>query len=380
MSFIEKYNPKKYEDIIGNNKKYIELEKNILKNNKNKYLIIGKNNLGKTTFIKIFSKKNNYKLINVNINQIDKIDKNIFSYNFFMKKIILIDNIRFTNISYNEKTKLIKNINNLINILNNVNNILIVIISDKNIKEFKKIKNININNFKKYKKDTLKKHIKKVFDNEKIKYSSETYDNIFEELIEKSNENINKIYLNIEAYMLNNKKTIRYNEKTRNNIKKSENDTCINDTFELLNSTFKKFDINNIEELNKKENLYYNEPFIVNSNIRENYIKLSNYKHKNNIDIINNIADSLSNGDIINKKMEHKKDYSLLKYCNYFNSIIPLYYLNGKYNMFFNFPSNINKDNKIINNNKKMSTIKKQNDKYYNLNLYEINYINNYIK
>lgn len=379
MSFIEKYKPKTYDEIIGNNKKYKLLAKEIKENPKNKYLIIGKSNLGKTSFINIFGKENKYKIVDININKIDDINTDVFSYNIFMKKLVLIDNIKLTNLSYNDKTKIMKKINKLIEILNNTKNTLIVIISDKNIKEYKKIKDAKIHNFRMYKESLLQKHIKMIFDNEKIKYSDTTYEQIFQSIIQNANKNIEKIYLNIETLMLNNKKTIRFNEKTRTKIKNSTGDKFINDTFDLLNKSFKEFDINVKEELNNKESFYYNEPFIVGSNIRENYIKLSSYKYKKNaLSKINDICDSLTSGDLISSQIGNTQNYSLSPYDNYLNYIIPVYYLQGKYNTFFNFPSVVSKDNKILNNQKKMTKLKKDDERYTNLNAEDINFINEY--
>lgn len=376
MSLIEKYKPQTYDEIIGNNKKYKELEKTILKNPKQKYLIIGKSNLAKTTFVNLFSIKNKYKIVNIDINKIDDISKDIFSYNLFIKKLVLIDNLKLTNLSYNNKSKLIKKINNLIEIINSIKNTLIVMISDKNIKEYKKIKNVNITNIRMYKVDILEKHVKNLFDKEKIKYSNTTYEKIFSNIIENSNKNIEKIYLNIEILMLNNKKTIRYNDKTRNNIKKTKDDNFVNDTYDLLNQSFKEFNLDNKDELNDRESFYYNESFIVGSNIRENYIKLSSYKYKKCVfDKINEISMSLADGDLISSKVASTKNFTLSKYENYLNFIIPAYNLQGKYKTFFNFPSIISKDNKILNSKKKLQKLRKENNKYTNLKNEDIYYI-----
>ena len=373
MSLIEKYKPKTYDEIIGNNKKYKELEKKILKNPKQKYLIIGKSNLGKSIFVDIFSKNNKYKILKININEIDNINKDIFSYNIFIKKLVLIDNIKLKNLSYKDKSKTITKIKKLIDIINNIKNTLIILISDKNIKEYKKIKDVDINNFRMYRKNLLQKQIKLIFDTENIKYSDTTYEKIIDNIIENSNNNIEKIYLNIETFMLNNKKTIRYNEKTREKIKKTKKDNFVNDTIDILNQTFKNFDINDINDLSDRESFYYNEPFIIMSNVRENYIKLSSY-NKKPLEKIKNISNYLSDGDIINKQVNTRKDYSISKYETYLNFLIPTYYLQGKYKTFFNFPSIVNKDNKIINSYK---NIKKNNINYFNYKKEDLIYLEN---
>lgn len=374
MSFIEKYKPQNYDEIIGNNKKYKELEKQMIKDPKKKYLILGKSNLCKSTFIDIFSKKNKYKIISIDIEKIDDIDIDIFTYNVFIKKLILIDDIKLTNLSYKDKAKKMKKIKKLINIINSVTNTLIIIIGDKNIKEYKKIKDVSINTIRMYKIDYLQKHIKMIFDKEKIKYSETTYMKLIDNIIENSNKNIKKIYLNIETFLLNNKKTLRFNEKTRDKIKKTKKDNFVNDTFDLLNQSFKEYDINNREDLMDRESFYYNEPFIVGGNIRENYIKLSSYK-KNPLEKIDIISESLSDGDIISLQVNTKKDYSISMYQTYLNFIIPTYYLQGKYKTFFNFPSIIGKDNKVMNSSKKIEKIKKENISYFNYNNEDIIYI-----
>lgn len=377
MSLIEKYKPKNYDDIIGNNKKYKTIEKDILNNDINKYVINGKSNLGKTNFVEIFSKKNNYKLLKYSIE--DDIEDDIFSINFFIKKLILIDDIIFENIKYTEKNKIINKIKKIIDLINKIKkskNILIIIISDKNIKEFKKINDVCIINLRKYNNDILINHIKKICENENIKISTDTYEKTFNRIIEVSNGNINKIYLNIETLLTNGKKTLRFNEKTRNNIDNRKEDNKINDSFKILSNTFKPFDINNNIDLHNKEQLYYSESFLVESNIRENYIKLSSFKYKkNNLDIINKISHSLSDGDIINNIVNNKQLFILSKYSTFLNGIIPMYLLQDNYKCFFNFPNIINQDNSIINNNKKM--LKEKKDKsLFNFNLYEIDYLN----
>lgn len=373
MSLIDKYKPKTYDDIIGNNKKYKSIEKELLENKKNKFIITGKSSLGKTSFIEIFCKKNKYSLIKKSIEE--EINEDIFLFNFFQKKLVLIDDIILTNLKYKDKTKVITKIKNIIELINKYKKTLIVIISDKNIKEFKKINDSTIINLRKYKNDILIKHIKYVCDNENIKYSSETYEKIFDNIITVSNGNINKIYLNIETLLTNKKKTIRFNEKTRNNINNRKEDIKINDSFELFNKTFHNFDLNDIDELSFKEQLYYSEPFLVSNHIRENYIKLTSYKYKNkSLPIINEISESLGNGDIIDKKINESQLFNLSKYSTYSNGILPISYLQGKYNCFFNFPSIINKDNSILNNTKKK--IKEKIDKnLLNLQLYEFDYL-----
>jgi len=367
MSFINRYKPKTYNEIIGNNKRYISIEKEILEGERNKFIITGKKSLGKTTFVEIFSKKNNYKLFKYSID--DNLDENIFQYSFFIKKIILIDDIKLNNIKYKDKNKIITKIKNITSIINKVKNVIIILISDKNIKEFKKIEDVVIFNIRKYKNELLVKHIKHICNNENIKYSNETYEKIFQKIIDISDENIEKIYINIETLLMKNKKTIKFNEKTREKIKNREQDKKVNDSFILMNKVFENFNINNIKELNEKEQLYYNEPFIVSSHLRENYIKLSKYS-KNNINIIKNISENLCDGDIINKFIDEKQRYELSKYSTYMNGIVPMYYLQGKYKCFFTFPSVINKDNNILNNYKKL-----QGDEYKNLTLYEKNYL-----
>jgi len=375
MSLIKKYKPETYDDIVGNNKKYKTIEKEILENKVNKYIITGKSSLGKTSFVEIFCKKNKYLLIKKSIEE--EFDENLFLFNFFQKKVVLIDDIILTNLKYKEKTKVTNKIKKLIEIVNKHKRTLIIIISDKNIKDFKKINNSKIITLRKYKDDILINHIKKVCDNENIKYSQETYQQIFEKIINVSKGNMNKIYLNIETLLTNNKKTIRFNEKTRNKIDNRKEDIKINDSFELFSKTFYKFDLNNSEELFFKEQLYFSEPFLVSNHIRENYIKLSSSKYKeDSLDYINTISYSLSNGDIIDRKVHEKQLYNLSKYSTYMNGIIPMYHLQGKYKCFFNFPSIVNKDNNILNSINKITKLRQEKE-LFNYTLDEIIMINN---
>ena len=358
MTLLNKYIPTEFNQIIGNEKKYQQLEKDIIKNKfKGKYLIYGKSSLGKTSFINVFSKK--YKYILKKINILD-IDFDLFNYSFFIKKILLIDEINTVNLKPNQKKKITTNLKNLKDILNNDHNNLIILIADTKLTEFKKFKDLNIYPLRKFNDKKLYPFIENIFIKENIKYSLNTKEQIFDNLIKHSNSNITKIFLNIDTFILNNKKTIRDNEKNRNKIINSNQDVFINDTYDILKHTFKDFDINNPNDLMLKENLYYNEPFMVSNNIHQNYIKLINMKYKKNtLDKLSEVSHNLCDGDILNYKMQQKKDYSLFPSVNYMNNIIPVYTLKGKHKTFFHFPAVVSKNTKILNNNKKMIELKK---------------------
>jgi len=361
MSLLNKYNPTKLNQIIGNENKYKELESDIIKNKfKGKFLLHGKSSLGKTSFVEIISKKYKHILKKINVLDIeDHID--LFNNSLFIKKIILIDEINTINLKVNQKKKIISCIKILCDILNKDSKNIIILISDTKLTQFAKIKDLKIYQFRKFNNNKLHSYIENIFINEKIKYSIETKTEIFDNLILNSESNITKIFLNIDTFFINNKKTIRNNEKNRNRIKNSNQDVFINDTYDILKQTFSYFDINNNDQLILKESLYYNEPFIVSNNIHDNYIKLINMKFKPNdrIDKLCKVSNELCDGDIIDHKLQLNKDFSLYPYVNYMNNIIPVNTLKGKYKTFFNFPSVVSKNTKILNNKKKMIDIKK---------------------
>ena len=89
MSLLTKYIPTELNQIIGNEKKYKELENDIIKNKfKGKFLLHGKSSLGKTSFVEIISKKYKHILKKINVLDIDDhID--LFNHSLFIKKIIL---------------------------------------------------------------------------------------------------------------------------------------------------------------------------------------------------------------------------------------------------------------------------------------------------
>jgi hypothetical protein len=360
MTLLNKYIPTELNQIIGNEKKFQQLEKDIIKNKfKGKYLLHGKSSLGKTSFVNIISKKYKHILKKINILDIEK-SVDLFNYSFFIKKILLIDEINTANLKTNQKKKITTNVKKLNDILNNDKNNLIILIADTKISEFKKIKDLNIYPLRKFNDKKLHPFIENIFIKEKIKYSNETKEQIFNNLITHSNSNITKIFLNIDAFILNNKKTIRDNEKNRNKIINSNQDVFINDTYDVLKQTFKDFDLNDPNDRMIKENLYYNEPFMVSNNIHQNYIKLINMKYKKDkLDKLTEVSSSLCDGDLIQKKLEQKKDYSLYPYSNYLNNIIPVYTLKGRYKTFFHFPAVVSKNTKILNNNKKLIELKK---------------------
>jgi hypothetical protein len=253
-------------------------------------------------------------------------------------------------------------------------------ISDKKTNIFKKFNNIEIISLRMYKNDYLMKYIENIFEKENIKYSKETYKMIFEDIINISNNNIDKILMNIQTYMTKNKKTIRYNIKTKTKIKTMKEDKFVNDTMKILNITFKDFDLNKEEDRNFKEQLFYSEPFIIKSNIFENYPKLINNKYKNKLENMNNVINDFVSGDVISQIISEKQDYSLSNYNCYLNYIKPLNIVKGDYKrFFFTFPTNVTKDNKIINNNKKYIKIRDENN-LRNIPLYEIYYYEDLIK
>ena len=132
MTLLNKYIPTELNQIIGNEKKYQQLEKDIVENKfKGKYLIYGRSSLGKTSFVNIISKKYKHILKRINILEIDKyID--LFNYSLFIKKILLIDEINTVNLKPNEKKKITSNLKKLKDILNNDRRNLIILISDSN--------------------------------------------------------------------------------------------------------------------------------------------------------------------------------------------------------------------------------------------------------
>ena len=361
MSLLTKYIPTELNQIIGNEKKYKELENDIIKNKfKGKFLLHGKSSLGKTSFVEIISKKYKHILKKINVLDIeDHID--LFNNSLFIKKIILIDEINTSNLKVNQKKKIVSSVKKLCDVLNNDNNNLIILIGDNKLTQFKKIKSLNIYQFRKFHKKKLHSYIEKIFINEKIKYSLETKEQIFDNLIVNSDSNITKIFINIDTFFLNNKKTIRNNEKNRNRTKDNNKDTFVNDTYDILKQTFKDFDMNDTNQLMLKENLYYSEPFMVSNNIHENYIKLINMKYKPNqrLEKLCQVSEELCDGDIMNQKLQSSKNFSLYPYANYMNNIIPVNTLKGKYKTFFHFPSVVSKNTKIINNLKKIGDITK---------------------
>jgi hypothetical protein len=358
MTLLNKYIPTELNQIIGNEKKYQQLEKDIVKNNfKGKYLIYGRSSLGKTSFVNIISKKYKHILKKINISD-DNYD--LFNYSSFIKKILLIDDIKTVNLKVNAKKKIISNVKKLINILNNDNKNLIILIADHKLNEFKKIKDLNIYQVRKFHDKKLFPFIENIFIKENISFSENRKEKIIHNLISNSYFDITKIFLNIEIFLLNNEKSIKDNKRNRNQIINSKQDIFINDTYDILKQTFKDFDINNINDLIIKENLYYTEPFIISNHIHENYIKLINMKFKNdNLDQLYQVSNDLCDGDILNYKLQLKKNFSLYPIVNYMNNIIPVYTLKGKYKTFFHFPSVVSKNTKILNNNKKISQLKK---------------------
>lgn len=362
---LTKYYPKNFDNIVGNKKKFKELTSILKKNNYNgKYLLTGPKGTGKTTFVELLSKQKKWKIHNINLTSLkfDNSIKCIFSKSIF-KKIILIDDLDFSskNLSKNIETKfkLIKKF-----IKNDKYNLIFIIATDYN-GIFKNIKNIKIIKLQKNTDKNLYNFITKILNKEKITLSTKTKDKIISKLIKNSDNNIRQLLNNFEI-LTSNKKKIIFTKNNKNLLKKNKNDIIFTNDNDILNNTFCKYNLSNDVHLNFKENFYYQNPFLISANVFEHY---PNGVECSNINVLNSISESIADADLLKST---KYDLYLDMYASYSNFIMPTQ-VSGNVNKQIYFPSNINKNNKYLNNIKKIQ--KNKNTKLFNYKTVDFNYI-----
>lgn len=366
MELLEKYEPKNYKEIIGNKTTYDKLLKELKKTKyKGKYLLTGKSGTGKTTFIKILSKEKKYKIQNIKITDIitrgDETNnklKLIFKKTI-LPKIILIDDIdmstNITSIRNGIETKL-KMISKFIN--KDKTNLIFLVSTENKKSIFKTYEDLKTFSFKKIREETIKKYILSIIEKENITLSNKTGDVVIKKLIKDGNYNLRKIIMNLDI-LVSKKSKIKYNEETKELLNKNKNDIKFTDMYDYLKTSLKQCNMKNIKSYEKKEKLYYTDSFLLSASVYEYYLKGENVKDTKNMDLVCKSIDSISDGDVLNKS-RRDSDFSLMPYIGHLSYLIPNQ-LTGMPKTQIFFPSNVSKDNKILNNNKKkLSIIKEQ--------------------
>ena len=111
-------------------------------------------------------------------------------------------------------------------------------------------------------------------------------------------------------------------------------------------------------DLQRKENIYWADTFMVGAASFEYYLKGENCKK--DMDISLEIAESIADGDVMNGQ-RRDCDFTINKYIAYSEYIKPTQ-LMGKAKTQIFFPSHVSKNGKINNNRKKMAALKTHNE------------------
>ena len=356
MSLLDKYKPIECNDIIGNKKKYYKLLNELEESKfKGKYLLYGDSGTGKSTFVNIIASTKKLKVENINIYDINLENCNTIFKKTIQKKIIIIDYIDINISSINTKLKNLK-----LKIDKDKNN-LIFFISNGNKKTTFNYKDLKSFKFSQVDEKLLFKYVNNIFKKEEIKISKKNKDNIIKKIIINGNYNIRKILINLNMLLLDCKKLL-YTEKNKYLITKNINDKNFSNIYNFLHYSLKPHKKNNIESYLKRENLFYNDPFTLESSVFEYYLKGENIKKdiidNKSLDKMYNIINSICDSDTFEEK------YLYPQYvCN--NSyIIPLQSCGKPTGNIF-YPSNVSSDRKVSNNNNKLIKLK-DNNIYFN--------------
>lgn len=356
MSFLEKFCPKTLKEYVGNNKLIKDLLLEIEKNKKTGcYGITGSIGCGKTLLVKLIAKELKLKLINVNPNDVNETElKKLFQKSFF-KRIILFDDIELyrgpiKKMIFSESKKKAKNI-------------LVFFTSKEKMTGCKHIKQFKL---RKLTDVQVSKLIKKIIKEEKIKVSKNKLEDIILKIIKSSNYDIRNTILTLENLCTSNKKSIKLSKAFNEEIKRS----CIDSDIELFDSF--KIIFNKKETLKKKEDVFYNNQFMISFLLYDN---IQNIKECS-INELSYIYDTFSESDIIDQKIMKNQDYSLMPYKSILTVAKP--FVSIEMNKQIGFPSSISKISKLNKNNGIISKILiSKNNKYKTEDLYYLNKLKN---
>lgn len=365
MNLVERFYPKNINSIVGNEKIYKKLLNDIIKSKKKgKYLLHGNNGTGKTTFVKLLSKKFKIKIQEIDINDI-QIDENI-KFHFkktIIKKIILIDNVDLKVKGIETKMKKLKDYINI------NNNNLIFIISNENKKSvFKSYEKLKTYKFKLLESEIIINFLKEILKELNHKLTNKNPDKLLEKIVKKGNNNIRKILLNLDILLSGQKKLLNTN-KNNQMIKNNINDKTYDSIYKLISNSLIPYKENDLESYINKEKIFYHDPFLIGNSVFESYLKGENLNNKidnnnkrenliksyNNLCKIEEITLSLEDGDYMNND---RNCFFLTTYISN-NSFIKPLQISGKMKGPHFFPSNVSKDNKILNNKNKILSLKK---------------------
>ena len=373
--WINKYNPKNIDDIIGNKNSIKQLTAWLLQlgnnNVSNSIILSGIHGIGKTQAIKLLLKKFNYKVKviypdDIKTYRIDNDFIDFYNYNNsinskinFKKKeqnklAIIFDDIE--SISLQSEKKFVYDIFKI----NNKNKLLpIIFISNNNHSKL-------INDLKKYCNEIvftspslkeIKTYIVKICKKEKIKIEEEIG---VEKLIDFCQKDIRRLINLLQDFSYNYKKINRNNIENFicNSKKKNIDINLYNATLELIND---KNSLDNIYRLYETEKVLL--PLMVHENYYKKILNSNSESFEDNLEQVINISDSLSFGDNIETSIYTDQNWYLQNIHGYYTCVNTAHWLNkSEKNINFNdikFSSDLNKTSLKNINKKNIQNFKK---------------------
>jgi DNA polymerase III delta prime subunit len=381
MYLLNKYLPKTFDDIIGNNTIITKLLKDLKKSKyRGKYLLTGRSGTGRTTLINLISNQQKLKIQEVSLNEIstrgdisnNKELKLIFKKSI-IPKIILIDDVDLSTSNTSLRNNIESKLKALKTLINKDKTNLIFIISTENKKSiFKEYNGLKTFTFQKVRDDTIIRYIEKIIKSENIKVSEKTGSKVIGKIIQSANGNIRKIITNLEILMTG-KKKIAYTEDSKEVLQKTNNDVTFKDIYEFMGEALKPCNMNNIKEYEAHEKLFFSDSFMIQASTYEYYLKGENIKNTQDVELSNGTIESIADGDVINNS-RRDCDFGLMPYIANLSFVKPIQ-LVGKPKTQLFFPSNVSKQNKVLNNHKKIRGLKLEAPETMNYNFEEYNAI-----
>jgi len=200
MDFLEKYKPKKLEEMIGNKKAIEEILKNIFKK---PLLLYGSPGVGKTLSCYLIAKKLNFEVYEINASDyrdLESLKKVLLiskQYSIFgRKRIILIDEIDGLSIHDRGATT------ELIKIFKESKNPIILTANDAYDQKLKNLRNYcKLISFSKVPYPSIAKYLEKICKNEKIEYD----ERILKNIAQRCNGDVRASILDLESLIKDNK-------------------------------------------------------------------------------------------------------------------------------------------------------------------------------
>lgn len=150
---------------------------------------------------------------------------------------------------------------------------------------------------------------------------------------------------------------------------KNQNDVVFKDMYDFMGQALRPCDINNIKEYEQHEKLFYSDTFLLQSSVFEYYLKGDKIKGTDDTELTMKAIESIADGDALDG-MRRDCDFSLMPFISNSAYIKPLQ-LVGKPKTQLFFPATVSKQNKILNNMKKISAIKLETPSVINYNFEE---------